>query len=87
MRPTFAYLAYTKPNLVINYELKISWIFEMSSWKSPGNLLEFHFQKSVDTLTSENLNILQWNCHSLYSKLTPFKIHLYAKKPHIVCLI
>ena len=36
MRPTFAYLAYTKPNLVINYELKISWIFEMSSWKSPG---------------------------------------------------
>lgn len=30
--------------------------------------------------------ILTWNCRSLYSKLSYFKIRLYAEKPHIACL-
>ena len=33
-----------------------------------------------------NLNILHWNCHSLYSKLSHFKIKLYTNKPHLACL-
>ena len=33
-----------------------------------------------------SLSILAWNCHSLYSKLSFFKVKLYALKPHIVCL-
>ena len=32
------------------------------------------------------LNIVTWNCHSLYANLSPFKIFLYSTKPHIVCL-
>ena len=32
------------------------------------------------------LNIISWNCHSLLPKLAYFKIKLYNKKPHIVCL-
>ena len=33
-----------------------------------------------------NLNVLVWNCHSLYNKLSHFKIHIYTNKPHVVCL-
>ena len=32
------------------------------------------------------LRVLSWNCHSLYSKLSHFKIYLYSNRPHIVCL-
>ena len=32
------------------------------------------------------LRIVSWNCHSIYSKLGPFKIFLYSERPHIVCL-
>ena len=32
------------------------------------------------------LNILAWNCRSILSKLSDFKIGLYTIKPHIVCL-
>ena len=35
---------------------------------------------------NSKLNIVMWNCHSLYNKLSHFKIFLYTKKPHIVCL-
>ena len=35
---------------------------------------------------SEKLTLVQWNCHSLYNKLSHFKIFLYSRKPHIVCL-
>ena len=35
---------------------------------------------------TEKLEILFWNCHSLYTKLPHFKVKLYALKPHIVCL-
>ena len=35
---------------------------------------------------TDKLEILTWNCHSLYTKLSHFKITLYSKKPHIVCL-
>jgi len=34
----------------------------------------------------EQLRILTWNCRSLYTKLSHFKIRLYASKPHVVCL-
>lgn len=33
-----------------------------------------------------DLKIIAWNCHSLYHKLSHFKIFLYKLKPHIVCL-
>ena len=33
-----------------------------------------------------NLSILAWNCRSLTSKLTRFKLLLYTHKPHIACL-
>ena len=32
------------------------------------------------------LNILNWNCRSLYSNLSVFKVKLYSKEPHIACL-
>lgn len=32
------------------------------------------------------LNILTWNCRSLYPRLSQFKIKLYTLKPHIACL-
>lgn len=32
------------------------------------------------------INLLSWNCRSLCSKLSRFKIKLYTLKPHIVCL-
>ena len=34
----------------------------------------------------EQLCILFWNCRSLYTKLSHFKVRLYAAKPHVVCL-
>lgn len=33
-----------------------------------------------------SLKVLTWNCHSLYQKLSQFKLKLYALKPHIACL-
>ena len=35
---------------------------------------------------TENLKIVCWNCHSLYTKLSEFKTRLYAETPHLVCL-
>ena len=35
---------------------------------------------------NDPLRILSWNCHSLYTKLSNFKIYLYSEKPHIACL-
>ena len=32
------------------------------------------------------LKIFQWNCHSLYQRLSHFKLKLYSLKPHIACL-
>ena len=32
------------------------------------------------------LEILAWNCRSLLSKLSYFKVRLYCLKPHVVCL-
>ena len=37
-------------------------------------------------LTSNNLNIVSWNCRSLSANLSHFKEFLYCNKPHIVCL-
>ena len=34
----------------------------------------------------ELLNMLVWNCHSIYNKLSNFKIKLYSNRPHVVCL-
>lgn len=34
----------------------------------------------------EQLTVLTWNCHSLYPRLSVFKLELYNLKPHIVCL-
>ena len=34
----------------------------------------------------QQLVIVSFNCKSLNSKLSEFKVYLYAKKPHIVCL-
>lgn len=34
----------------------------------------------------DDLNILAWNCHSLYPKLSEFKIRLYATRPHVAVL-
>ena len=34
----------------------------------------------------KEIKVLQWNCHSLRSKLSNFKLHLYTTRPHIVCL-
>ena len=33
-----------------------------------------------------NLSIISWNCRSILSNLSVFKIFLYSNKPHIVCL-
>ena len=33
-----------------------------------------------------SLEIVTWNCHSLYANLSQFKIFLYTHKPHVVCL-
>ena len=33
-----------------------------------------------------SLSFVQWNCHSLYSNLSHFKLFLYNYKPHVVCL-
>lgn len=33
-----------------------------------------------------DLKIINWNCHSLYTKLSHFKVKLYSERPHIVCL-
>ena len=35
---------------------------------------------------NNNLKLLLWNCHSLYNKLSHFKIHIYVNKPHVICL-
>ena len=35
---------------------------------------------------NKNLKLLVWNCHSLYNKLSHFKIHIYVDKPHVICL-
>ena len=37
-------------------------------------------------MTNPTLDIISWNSRSLYSNLSQFKIYLYNKKPHIVCL-
>ena len=37
-------------------------------------------------MSDSYLKILQWNCHSLYPKLSHFKTYIYETKPHIVCL-
>ena len=36
--------------------------------------------------TTDQFKIVNWNCHSLYTKLSYFKLRLYTEKPHIVCL-
>ena len=33
-----------------------------------------------------NLNIVTWNCRSIMSNLSLFKVFLYSNKPPIVCL-
>lgn len=35
---------------------------------------------------TNNFKILNWNCRSLYTKLSHFKIKLYAEKPQVACL-
>jgi len=35
---------------------------------------------------NNNMKLLVWNCHSLYNKLSHFKIHIYVNKPHVICL-
>ena len=35
---------------------------------------------------SNKMSILQWNCRSLYGKLSHFKINLIKYRPHVVCL-
>ena len=35
---------------------------------------------------SKKLHMVMWNSHSLYNKLSQFKIFLYTNKPHIVCI-
>ena len=35
---------------------------------------------------SNSINLLSWNCHSLYGKLNHFRTNLYKYTPHIVCL-
>ena len=35
---------------------------------------------------SNVINVWTWNCRSLYNKLTEFKVEVYLKKPHIICL-
>ena len=37
-------------------------------------------------MSEKNLNLLTWNCHSLYNKLNEFRDKLYKYKPHVVCL-
>ena len=37
-------------------------------------------------MTNPNLNIVSWNCRSIYPRLSEFKIYLYKTQPHIVCL-
>lgn len=32
------------------------------------------------------LFIIHWNARSIYSNLSEFKIYLYSKKPHLVCI-
>ena len=35
---------------------------------------------------TQELKIVQWNCHSLSNKLSNFKLNIYTSKPHVVCL-
>ena len=37
-------------------------------------------------MIEKSLNIIAWNCHSLYSKLGHFKIRVYSERPHVICL-
>jgi len=36
--------------------------------------------------STKEVKILQWNCRSLSNKLSNFKLHVYGRKPHVVCL-
>ena len=40
----------------------------------------------VNDMVNDNFNIIQFNCRSLYTKLVEFKVYLYSRKPHMVCL-
>jgi hypothetical protein len=35
---------------------------------------------------TKEVKISRWNCRSLGNKLSNFKLHIYATKPHVVCL-
>ena len=37
-------------------------------------------------MKQEDIKIIQWNCRSLYQKLTRFKDFLYREEPHVCCL-
>lgn len=37
-------------------------------------------------MENHNLNVICFNCKSLYSRLSELKIYIYSKKPHVVCL-